>query len=437
MNIRTWRSTLGLTLAGLTAAAFSLAATPASGSEESSSAPARAGAAYAADSVIVKYKSSASRSSRSAIERLAGVVDTVASIAGTGAVTLRVTGDPKAAVERLNRSSAVEYAELNTIMTTQQTAPPVPNDPQFPNLYGLHNTGQGGGTADADIDAPEGWDAAGMAGFPATGGAKVGIVDTGIMRGHEDLQNRVSDCGGVNNFGFSLVVIIIGGDPTIADGKCEDDHGHGTHVAGTIAATANNGKGVAGVAFNSPLAICKALNGDGSGTLDMVANCITWLNQKGSKIISMSLGGASGSQTLQAAVQNATKNGSLLIAAAGNGGNSALNYPAAYPEVVSVAATDNKDAKASFSTFNPDVEIAAPGVNITSTWTGGGYNTISGTSMATPHAAGVAAVIASLNPGGTPASWRTKLTSSVDDLGTAGRDVNFGFGRVNLQKAAQ
>lgn len=432
MSTSRWRSALVLAVGGLTAAAL---AVPATATAAEPAAPKSSAAQkYSSDTVIVKYKSGASSLARSAVQKVTGVLGTVASIRGTGAYTLRVKGDPKAVVERLNRSAAVEYAELNAIMTTQA----LPNDPKFGELYGLHNTGQGGGTADADIDAPEGWDAAGMSAFPGTGGAKVGIVDTGIHRTHEDLQNRVSDCGGVNNFGFSLVVVIIGADPTIADdpAKCEDDHGHGTHVAGTIAATANNGKGVAGVAFNSPLAVCKALNSSGSGTLDMVANCITWLNEKGAKIISMSLGGASGSATLQAAVKNATDNGSLIIAAAGNGGNSALNYPAAYAEVVSVAATDNKDAKASFSTYNSDVEVAAPGVDVLSTWIGGGYRTASGTSMATPHASGVAAVIATLNPGASVAQLRSTLTSSVDDLGTAGRDVNFGFGRVNLQKAA-
>ncbi|MGH3432180.1 MAG: S8 family serine peptidase [Thermocrispum sp.] len=436
MSTRRWRSAIVLTAAGLTAAALSIPAT-ASAAPAASAAPVAAAKSAAksisGDTVIVKFKSGASAQQKSAVQRLSGVLGKVASINGTGAVTLRVAGDPRRAVERLNKSAAVEYAEVNAVMTTQAT----PNDPQYGDMYGLHNTGQGGGKADADIDAPEGWDAAGLSGFPQTGGVKVGIVDTGIMKAHEEFAGgRIADCGGVNDFGISLIIIIIGADPTIVDdpAKCEDDNGHGTHVAGTIAANTNNGKGVAGVAFNSPLAICKALNGSGSGTLDMVANCITWLNEKGAKIISMSLGGSSGSQTLQAAVQNATENGSLLIAAAGNSGNSSLSYPAAYPEVVSVAATDNKDAKASFSTFNSDVEVAAPGVNIVSSWNDGGYNTISGTSMATPHAAGVAAIIA--GQGGGVATWRSKLQQSVDDLGAAGRDVNYGFGRVNLQKAA-
>jgi thermitase len=150
----------------------------------------------------------------------------------------------------------------------------------------------------------------------------------------------------------------------------------------------------------------------------------------------MSLGGSSGSQALLDALRYAIGKGALPVAAAGNGGNSTPSYPAAYPEVVSVAATDSRDQKASFSTFNADVEVAAPGVNILSTWNNGAYNTISGTSMATPHVAGVVALIAGRNPTGGPSAWRTKLDASVDDLGAPGRDPNFGFGRVNLVKAA-
>jgi thermitase len=166
----------------------------------------------------------------------------------------------------------------------------------------------------------------------------------------------------------------------------------------------------------------------------MIANCITWLNQQGAKVISMSLGGSSGSSALQTAVRNATNNGSLLVAAAGNSGNSSLSYPAAYAEVVSVAATDHSDARASFSQFNADVEVAAPGVNVLSTWNNGSYRAISGTSMATPHAAAVAALIAGTNPGGGPAAWRSELQAATDDKGTPGRDPQFGFGRVNLSK---
>jgi thermitase len=392
----------------LAAAALTVAFAPAANADD-----------FVPGQVIVKYKGAASAGQVAAAERSAGVLSELSRVRGVGVVS--VAGGVNAAAERLEASPAVAYAEPNYIYH----ATAVPNDPMFGQLYGMNK-----------IQAPAGWDLLGLGSFPLTGGVKVGIVDTGITQNHEDLVGKTADCGGVNNFGVSLGVIILGSDPTIVNGKCADDNGHGTHVAGTIDAIANNGKGVAGVAFNSPLTICKALNGSGSGTLQMVANCIAWTNQHGAKIISMSLGG-SGSATLQAAVSSATNNGSLLIAAAGNSGDSTVSYPAGYPEVVSVAATDANDQKASFSSFNSDVEVAAPGVNITSTWNNGAYNTISGTSMATPHVSGVAALIAGRTPTGGPAAWRAKLDASVDDLGAPGRDPQFGFGRVNLVKAAQ
>ena len=257
-------------------------------------------------------------------------------------------------------------------------------------------------------------------------------MDTGIDRNHEDLAGKTVDCA------QSRGTLIFSG--TIQEGSCTDDNDHGTHVAGTIAAKANNGVGVAGVSFHSPLTICRALGGPlGSGSTADVANCITWAHNKGAKVISMSLGGGA-STTLQSAVQGAYKNGaangSVLVAAAGNDGNSTVNYPAGYAEVVSVGATDNRDAKASFSNANADVEVSAPGVNTLSTRRGGGYLSLSGTSMATPHASGVAAVLWQLNPGQTAAGIRSLLSSRVDDLGAAGRDSSFGFGRVNLCKAA-
>jgi thermitase len=378
-----------------------------------------AAAQAATDSVIVKYKAGASATSRSAVADRAAVVRRVGTIAANGAQVVQVTGDAASAAATLNRSAAVEYAEPNVDLH----ALAIPNDAQFSQLYGLNNTGQTGGLADADIDAPEGWDAGGLGSFPATGGVMVGIVDTGIDANHEDLSGKLVDCGRASTlFG------------TVSNGNCADDNDHGTHVSGTIAAKANNGVGVAGVAFNSPLSMCKALNALGSGSTAGVANCITWLAQRGSKIISMSLGGGA-SSTLQTAVRNASNAGVLIIAAAGNDGDATLNYPAAYPEVVSVAATDNRDQRASFSNANSDVEIAAPGVNILSTKRGGGYVSFSGTSMATPHVAGVAALIWGKNPGFTAAQVRSKLDASVDDKGPAGRDPSFGFGRVNLQKA--
>jgi thermitase len=380
-----------------------------------------AAAPYDADTVIVKFKRGASP-----------VGDVVANVAGVGAKVLRVAGDPARVAARLNRRADVVYAEPNYILR----AFAIPNDPRFGELYGLNNTGQTGGSADADIDAPEGWDLGGLGAFPAAGGVKVGIVDTGIQSNHPELSGKVVNCAAT-----AAGILGLLGDPNPLESRgCADDNDHGTHVAGTISAKANNGVGVAGVAFNTSLGICKALHGAlGTGSTAGVANCITYLHNRGAKVISMSLGGGA-STTLQNAVANAwkggTATGSVLVAAAGNDGNSNVNYPAGYAEVISVGATDNRDARASFSNTNADVEVSAPGVNVLSTVRNSGYNTFSGTSMATPHASGVAAVLWQLNPGQTAAGIRGLLNSRVDDLGVAGRDSSFGFGRVNLCKAA-
>ena len=380
-------------------------------------------ARYDTHTVIVKLTSGVSAAQRAALFSGAGVTGTSGSVAGVGADVVRVTDDPAAVATRLNRSALVDYAEPNFILKATAT----PNDPLFSQLYGMNNTGQTGGKPDADIDAPEGWDAAGLGGFPATGGTKIGIVDTGIDQTHPELSGKVVDCGAA-----------FGG--TVASGACADDNMHGTHVAGTIAARANNATGVAGVAFNASLSICKALyTAAGTGLTSDVANCINWTHTHGAKVISMSLGGGDSTtlhQAVQAAWAGGGANGSVLVAAAGNDGNSTVNYPAGYAEVVSVAATDQNDAKASFSNTNADVEVAAPGVNILSTIPGGQYATLSGTSMATPHASGVTGILWQLFPTDTAAGIRSRLDAAVDDLGPAGRDSSFGFGRVNLCRAA-
>jgi len=355
------------------------------------------------------------------------VQERVGQVDGVGAGVFTVRGNPVTVSRALSRSPLVEFAEPNFILHATAT----PNDALFSQEYALNNTGQTGGTPDADIDAPEGWDAASLGTFPSTGGPRVGIVDTGIDQNHEDLRGKTVACAQSRGLGG-----LLGG--SIQTGTCTDDNDHGSHVAGTITANTNNGVGIAGVAFNSPLVVCKALGGPlGTGSTSDVANCINWTAQNGAKVISMSLGGGD-SSTLKAAVDNAWNggNGALIVAAAGNDGDSTANYPAAYANVVSVAATDNRDQRASFSNANADVEIAAPGVDVLSVKRGGGYFTLSGTSMATPHVSGVAAILFGRFPTTNAAGIRTKLDAAVDDLGPAGRDPSFGFGRVNLQKAA-
>jgi thermitase len=211
----------------------------------------------------------------------AGVGRTIAPIAGTGARLVRVTGDPAAVAARLAHTRGVRWAEPNFAVH----ALGAPNDAQWRALYGVQRVG-----------APAFWDAHGLGSFPASGGVPVGIVDTGIDGYHEDLAGKVRACGAAAN-------------GVVADGDCADAEGHGTHVAGTIGALANNGVGVAGVAFNAPLIICRALGGaDGSGTVADVAACVRWVHDRGAKVISMSLGGPS-SRTLAEAAKSAYARG--------------------------------------------------------------------------------------------------------------------------------
>ncbi|MGI8579112.1 MAG: S8 family serine peptidase [Solirubrobacteraceae bacterium] len=359
--------------------------------------------------VIVKYRSGVSSAQRGSVARRAGARRTVGTVRAQGARVMSVSGDPVAVARRLASSDQVVFAEANRRVRATRT----PNDRLYRQLGGL-----------AEIHAAAGWSALGLGSFPAAGGAPVGVVDTGIDTGHEDLAGKVKACAGAVN-------------GRIKTGACVDDNDHGTHVAGTIAATPNNRVGVLGVAFNSPLIVCKALDAAGSGKLADVASCIAWAHEQGARVISMSLGGPA-SVSIRTAVRAAWSrggaHGSVVVAAAGNDGNTATDFPAGYPEVVSVAAVDDAGRHASFSNANADVEIAAPGVQVLSTHRGGGYVRFSGTSMATPHVAGAAALLWGAHPRSTAASIRKQLDGSVTDSGPAGRDPSFGWGVLDLAR---
>ena len=362
--------------------------------------------------VIVKFEEGTSLARQSAALARAGAVDILGRLRGIDAKLVRVAGGAEQAATTLQASAAVDYAETNRILTAAAT----PNDPLFGDQWGL-----------ATLGAPRGWDGAGLSAFPSTGGVKVGVIDTGIDRSHPDFAGRVSNC--VES--TSLLMMNNG-----IKAGCDDEDGHGTQVTGILAATANNGTGVAGVAFNSPIGVCRALeDGLARGATSNVVNCLDWLYSKGAKVISMSFGGPS-STALYDAIKRAwnSGNGAVLVAAAGNDGSSGALYPAGYPPVVSVAATDQLDAWAG-SNRNADVEVAAPGVDVLSTARGGGYTSGSGTSAATPFAAGVAAVLRQKYPTSTAAQIRTRLDSATVDLGAPGRDSTFGFGRVSLCRA--
>lgn len=375
-----------------------------------------ASSAHAADyvpgQVIVKFRSDATAAERAAALRRAGVVRTLGTLPGLGSKVVRVRGKAKRAAARLDRARVVEYAEVDKLMTAMA----VPNDPLFADQWALQK-----------IKAPQGWTAAGLGAFPSSGGVRVGIIDTGIDTNHPEFLGKIAACGQSDSF-FGVGSGVKAG--------CEDAQGHGTKTAGILAAKGNNAFGVTGVAFNSPLVVCKALaDGFGRGSTSNVVSCISWLRSKGARVISMSFGGAD-STTLDNAVKNAWSGGrgAVLVAAAGNDTGTMLMYPAGYAEVVSVGATDAVDGHAG-SNWNSDVEMAAPGVDVLSTTKGGYSGLISGSSAATPHVAGVAAQMRLEYPTMNAQQIRYWLTWAADDLGDPGRDPLFGFGRANLCRA--
>ena len=247
---------------------------------------------------------------------------------------------------------------------------------------------------------------------------KVGVIDTGIDYTHPDLiANYAGGTDYVNN-----------------DNDPYDDNGHGTHVSGTIAAVWNN-IGVRGVAPDADLYAVKVLNARGSGSYSDIVAGINWCASHGIQVINMSLGGSFDSTTLRNACNNAYENNIVIVAAAGNSGRpngsgDTVGYPAKYDSVIAVAATNSSDLRASWSSTGPAVEISAPGVNVLST-VPGGYAYYNGTSMASPHVAGTAALVIAANKKLSNVAVRDILDGTALDLGPAGRDYYYGWGLVN------
>ncbi|MGQ9640509.1 MAG: S8 family serine peptidase [Candidatus Bathycorpusculaceae bacterium] len=249
----------------------------------------------------------------------------------------------------------------------------------------------------------------------------VAVIDTGVDYNHPDL---------VANY------VPLGRDWVNNDTNPMDDNGHGTHCAGIIAATLNNALGVAGLAQVHIMAE-KALDAEGEGWEDDLANAIIHAAENGAKILSNSWGGYEDSILLHEAIRYAYNMGLLIVASAGNEASNVKIYPAAYNEVVAVTATDSDDAPAGFTSFGSWVEVAAPGVNIYSTFWDDSYTYMSGTSMACPHVVGVAALIWSQFPSATRDWVRAQLRYTADDLGDSGFDEYYGYGRVNAEKAVR
>jgi len=322
-------------------------------------------------------------------------------------------------VQMLQKDPGIEYAEFDFVYK----ADVIPNYPRFSELWGLHNTGQSGGTPDADIDAPEAWDYS-----TGSNSVIVAVIDTGVDYNHQDLSaNMWRNPGeipgnGNDDDGNGYIDDVYGIDTYNNDSDPIDDNGHGTHVAGTIGAIGNNAIGVAGVCWNVKIMALKFLGSGGSGSTSDAIECIQYAINKGAHVMSNSWGGGAYSNALRDAILAAQNAGILFVAAAGNDSSDNdldPHYPSSYDcdNIIAVAATDRYDNLASFSNYGPvSVDVAAPGVSILSTVPGNSYAFYSGTSMATPHVSGLCALLKSYNQSWNWIDIKRRVFAGVDRL---------------------
>jgi len=381
---------------------------------------------YVKGELLVKFKENVSAEEISDTHRkLGGKVKST--ISGLNVQVIEVNKGVGEMMSAYAKSGRVEYAEPDYI------AYPLTNDVYFNRQWGMNNTGQQTcnmagdicttGTPDADIDAPEAWNI-------TTGNSaiKIAILDSGIDQNHPDLMNKV-----VANANFS-------------DSNTVDDlYGHGTHVAGIAAATTGNDTGVAGVGYQAVLMNGKVLNDTGYGAYSWIANGITWAADGGAKVINLSVGNGQRSSTLEAAVNYAWNKGAVVVAAAGNSANPSKTYPAYYTNCIAVAATNNNDVMASFSSYGSWVDVAAPGENVFSTFPNhpfylqsvygraNNYDFGNGTSMSVPHVSGIAALVWATSYGTNAQSVRNRIEQTADSV--PGTGTYWVWGRVNACNA--
>jgi len=357
----------------------------------------------------------------------------IKSIPQLGADVLRVpVGEERLWVEQLGRRPDVAYAELNYRVRALE----VPDDERWPEQWAL-----------PVVQAPQAWDVTHCA------GTLVAVLDSGGYLTHPDLatvwwNNPGEEPGnGVDDDGNGKVDDVYGwhffhvcDDSDCApseDALVEDDNGHGTHVAGIIAAETGNGIGVAGASWGARVMLVKVLDASGDGYYSDVAAGIRYAADNGARVINLSFGGDERSQLLQDAVDYAYQRGALLVGAAGNDGQE-VDYPGACQNVVAVAATDSSDSRLSLSSNGPEVDIAAPGESIVSTWLRPAmYWYRRGTSMAAPHVSAAAALLWSWEPGLSPVEVQQRLESGADDVNAdayPGWDRYLGAGRLNMYR---
>jgi subtilisin family serine protease len=306
----------------------------------------------------------------------------------------------QAILESLQRTGLFDYVERDQYA---HTAAEIPNDPGFVSQWHL-----------AKIQSSQAWSV-------TTGSSSVvvAVIDTGVYGTHPDLASNLTP-------GWNFVK---------SNSDTSDLLGHGTAVAGVIAATSNNGIGVAGVSWHSRIMPLAVVNENDLAAYSDIAGAIQYAADRGVRVINISIGGALPSTTLQSAVDYAWNKGALIFASAMNNGTSDPSYPAACNHVMAVSATDNNDHLASFSSYGNWIAISAPGASILTTVNGGGYAYWFGTSFSSPIVAGVAALSLAVNPALTNAELVTILEKTADDIGPPGYGSSFGWGRVNAFNA--
>ncbi|HEX7474222.1 MAG TPA: S8 family peptidase [Candidatus Limnocylindrales bacterium] len=340
--------------------------------------------------------------------RIAGVATATLGVSGRRSLVVALPGRATAVASGLRSTPGVLSVVPDALVHIDGWPTAAPNDTYYAS-----------GQADLRlIGVPAAWKT-------TTGSAAVvvAVLDTGMMRTHTDLDG---------------VAVTTPWNFLTDTANVSDGNGHGTHVIGTIAAETNNGIGVAGIAPRVTIMPIKVLDDAGHGYISDVLDGIDYARVHGAQVISMSLGGtltAHDATALQPVVDAAYNAGITIVAAAGNDGNGTVSYPGAFRHVLSIAATDDFDRHASFSNANSTVDLAAPGVGTVSTYRTGGYASMSGTSMATPHVAAVAALVRSAHPGATVDQVETALRATAVDLGARGRDNLYGSGRVNAAGA--
>ncbi|GEM_PF-2521362 len=320
--------------------------------------------------------------------------------------------DVKAMIREFSKADKVELAELDGIGGVALT----PNDPSISNCWGLNNTGQTGGTPDADIDAFEAWDI-----FTGYGNIILAVIDTGVDPNHPEMAGKM----------------VTGWNTYLNNGDTMDRYAHGTHVAGTAGANGNNGIGLAGVSWRVRIMPVKCLSDGGNGTEDQCGAAMVWAADHGANICTMSLQYYTGAASFEASVNYAHDQGLLLIAATGNNQGRRIAFPAKFANCYAVGATTHTDARASFSNYGPEIDVSAPGENVYSCVPNNGYAYYSGTSMATPHTSGLASLIWSYDRGLTNDQVFEIIRSTAEDKGSTGFDEFYGWGRINAWYALQ